>query len=53
MLGLDYEGLHAKINEKMKGNEESTDMKVALLALEIGLLKVQEQELTEKIKKGA
>jgi hypothetical protein len=52
MLGLtdkDYEDCYQMIKMDMISDDVSVDMKKALLSFEIGLRRVQAQELTEKI----
>jgi len=49
MLGLDYKDLYHRIEQHMRNSDISIDMKRALLDFEMGLRKVECQELTEQI----
>lgn len=50
MFGLDYKGLHNRIEKELKDGDVSVEMKRALLELELGLRKVEYVELKESIK---
>jgi hypothetical protein len=52
MIVINYKNYYSRIKEEMADPEVSVDMKRALLELEIGLRKVELQEMKECIERG-